>query len=251
MFITVGPAGDEVITEVPVLGWVGATNNEMELQACIEALSIALGRRRPFDLADFSKIVIHTDSMYVSDNFVVAKYEWPKNGWKTRGGAPVLHTDLWKELIRLVKRADKDFHLKVEIKWVKGHKKDQFSKRADKLAKQSARSAANRTIKVQNVRRRTGPNPIEAGSVKVVGQVEDIRILNVTYLRPPHRLYHYAYEVIGPGSPNLHAADKVFSAFPLSAGHSYRVRFNDDVANPRIVEVLEELMLGSSREPQI
>ena len=242
LFATVGPSGQQVITEEPIAGWMGATNNEMELQACIEALRVVLGRRRPFDLSNFSKIVIFTDSMYVYESFDQAKFEWPKNRWRTRGGSPVLHTDQWKELIRLVKKLDQEFRLRVKIEWVKGHKNDQLNKRVDKLAKESARSPSNRTIKVQHVRKRTGPNRIEPGSVKLEGQIEDIRILNVRYLRPPHKLYHCAYEVIRPQSPNLNAADKAFSQAPLSAGHSYRVRFNDSMANPRIAEVIEELL---------
>ena len=245
LFVTVGPNGEQVITEEPMAGWMGATNNEMELQACIEALRIALGRRRPFDLSDFSKIVLLTDSMYVSENFESAKYEWPKNQWKTRAGSPVLHTDQWKELIRLVRRADVEFRLRVKILWVKGHKNEQLNKRVDSLAKQSARSPSNRIIKVQHVRKRTVPNRIEPGSVKLAGQLEDIRIVNVRYLRPPHKLYHCAYEVIGAGSPNLHSADKAFSLVQVSAGHIYRVRFNEDMANPRIEEVIEELFPDS------
>lgn len=240
LFLTVDASGNEVVQEEWVPGWRGATNNQMELQAPIEALRLVLGSRRPFDLSNFSKILIYTDSMYVYDNFNKAKFEWPKSRWKTRTGSPVLNTEEWKELIRWVKRADRE-GIRVAIKWVKGHKRDQFNNRVDKLAKHSARTTSSRPFKHQRVRRKISPNTVELGSVKLAGQVEDIHVVTDSYLRPPHKLYHCIYEVIGADSLNRGAVDKIFSAIPLSAGHWYRVQLNDDMDYPQVIEVLEEL----------
>jgi ribonuclease HI len=113
LFVSVDDQGHPQIHEECPPGWRSATNNQMELQACIEALGLALGRRSPVDMAKFHKIVIRSDSQYVVDNFDKAKFEWPGTRWTTRGGAPVANTTQWKELMRLVKKAG----VRVEARW--------------------------------------------------------------------------------------------------------------------------------------
>src|SRR5437762_2689212 len=71
--VTTDEAGNEVIHDEQPLGHQGATNQQMELKACIEALQLLSGRRSPVDTAQFSKIIINTDSLYVVDNFTAAK----------------------------------------------------------------------------------------------------------------------------------------------------------------------------------
>lgn len=61
LFVSVDEQGQPRIHEECPPGWRSATNNQMELQACIEALSLALGRHSPIDMAKFDKIVIRTD----------------------------------------------------------------------------------------------------------------------------------------------------------------------------------------------
>jgi ribonuclease HI len=84
LFVSLDDRGNPQIHEECPPGWRSATNNQMELQACIEALGLALGRRSPVDVAEFDKIVIRTDSQYVVNNFDKAKFEWPGTRWTTR-----------------------------------------------------------------------------------------------------------------------------------------------------------------------
>lgn len=237
LFITVDQNGYEVFHEESPPGWKGATNQQMELQACIEALSLVTGKRSQFDLSTFRKVVIHADSMYVVENFYEAMFEWPRNGWKTKSGAPVLNTPQWKELIRLVKRVG----LRVEIVWVKGHKNDPHNKLVDKLAKKSARNATSKSLGPQRVRRKKSPRMVELGSVGMEGQVNTIRIVTDRYLPSPHRCYYYTYEVTDRESRYYQCVDKATSDIMLSAGHTYVVRFNDNRKNPRIEEMLVEI----------
>jgi ribonuclease HI len=51
LFATVDEHGRPAIHEECPPGWKAATNNQMELQACIEAVGFALDRRAPFDLS--------------------------------------------------------------------------------------------------------------------------------------------------------------------------------------------------------
>jgi len=62
LFVTVDRDGNPVIYEECPPGWKAATNNQMELQACIEALQLVLSRRSPVDASAYDHIVIRTDS---------------------------------------------------------------------------------------------------------------------------------------------------------------------------------------------
>jgi ribonuclease HI len=75
-------------------------------------------------------VTIRTDSKYISDNYYNAKYGgWQKSKWHGSTGRPLLNVDLWKDLIRLMKRVGKP----VLIEWVKGHSKDEHNKVVDRL----------------------------------------------------------------------------------------------------------------------
>lgn len=237
LFITVDENGNEEIrTECPP-GWKSATNNQMELQAAIEALSYVLGRHSPFDLSRFNKIVVHSDSMYLVNNVNNAKFVWPKTKWRTREGPPVANTPQWKELLSLIRKAP----VRVEFKWVKGHKNDPHNVKADELARASADIPSRRTLKPQRVRRKRSPLKTKRGSVVMEGQETVIHVTTDEWLRSPHSCYKYTYEVLDEASRYNLARDICHSEIMLSAGHFYRVRFNEDTTNPLIVELLEEI----------
>lgn len=78
---------------------VDATNNRMELQAVIEALTKAPPNVR---------LRIVTDSAYVSNCFLERWYGWRRNGWVNSKKKPVENRSHWEELIALVEaRADR------------------------------------------------------------------------------------------------------------------------------------------------
>jgi ribonuclease HI len=81
-------------------GFVGTTNNEMELMACVEALKLVGGRRSPVPRSSYEKVVLYTDSRYVHENVSQAECVWPLTGWLTREQEPVLHPEMWRDLIR-------------------------------------------------------------------------------------------------------------------------------------------------------
>lgn len=115
----------------------GATNNQMELQAAVEVLKRVIAGRVPADMGDFRRVVIHSDSRYVTENVGSAIYSWPGQKWMTRTGSPVLNAAQWKELVRLMQRLDKERGIWVRFEWVKG-KSDSHTKRVDKLAMNQA-----------------------------------------------------------------------------------------------------------------
>lgn len=97
------------------------TNNRMEIQAALSALSI---------LKESCIVDIYTDSAYLC-NAVEKKWlvNWQRNGWKTASKSPVENQDLWQELIVLMNRHKVTFHK------VKGHADNEFNNRCDALAR--------------------------------------------------------------------------------------------------------------------
>lgn len=231
-YIVVDENGDEVIRDEMPTGYKQATNNEMELLACVLAL-----RDLPADILSSAhqRIVIYTDAQYVRDYITNAIFTWPKKRWRRKYGQPIENVDLWKRLVKEVKNAPRA----VEFKWVKGHAKNKHNKAVDKLAKQSANGFLNEPLTVQSVRRKKSEQSVSLGSVHMEGQELNIRI--ITDKRMPQRVWRYKYEVIECDSPYVGCVDVIFSEFLMRAGHSYRVVVGNNTRNPEIVDVIKEI----------
>lgn len=239
VFVIINDAGDaQVVKEFDRPGYEQSTNQEMELEACIVALEEALDDG---DLARFSRIEIFTDSKYVERNQTNLKFVWPKTQWtNAQTGRPILHVDQWKRLLRLLKRAQQA-RRRVNIQWVKGHKQNPYNKAADKAAKRSAKNPLNKPLSTVSVRRKKSAKKTEIGSVKMQGQQLIVRIVTAQFLRSPHRLWKYKYEVLSPESDFSGNVDEIFSEIYMRDGHEYEVRLNESTDNPRIVELIREL----------
>jgi len=225
---------DEVIKGFEFPGYKGATNNQMELEACIVALKEA--SQLDDVLNRVNKIIIHTDSMYIVSNYKKAMFQWSRNKWLKRAGSPVLNADLWKELIKYMKKVKK----KVYFVWVKGHSKDIYNKEVDKLAKKSAKNPSKNHLTIVDVRRKQSRNTVEISSVKMRGQRIAIRIITSEFLKV-QKIYKYKYEVISKRSKYFDNVDLIFYKELLKAGHSYLVSFNKNCKNPMISKVISEL----------
>lgn len=109
-----GPQRREISGGVPA-----TTNNRMELQAALEALSA---------LNQPCAVEFHTDSNYLRDGITKWLHGWKRNGWRTKTKAPVKNEDLWRRLDTAVTRHQVKWH------WVKGHAGDAGNERSDELA---------------------------------------------------------------------------------------------------------------------
>lgn len=238
-FVTVDEDGEEVVHDSAHPGYREGTNQEMELQACVEALHEAMGPRSRIELSRFRKIVVYTDSTYVKENLNNARSAWPQAGWTTKTGTPVRNAELWKKLARLTTQR---YGPRVDFVWIKG-KTSQHAKAVDKLAKESAGLPLNPPLRPSRVRRKITSNQVVPGSVGMEGQLEEIRIIDDEYL-PLSQTHAYRYEVVSAESPYFELVDFIYSdrSMILSAGHIYEVRFNEATDNPRIVEVLNEVI---------
>ena len=101
-------------------GEANTTNNRMEMMAAIQAVEAL---RRP------SRIILYTDSKYLSDGITKWIHGWKRRGWKTAGKKPVKNQDLWQRLDNATAGHD------IEWRWVKGHAGHRENERADALAR--------------------------------------------------------------------------------------------------------------------
>ena len=245
IFVVVNAAGDaETINQFEYPGYQQATNQQMELEACIRGLDEALSEA---NLRPYNRIEVFTDSRYVVDNYKSAMFSWPKTGWcNAKTGRPILNVDQWKRFVKLMKIASEQ-HRRVNISWEKG-KTHQFNKAADKAAKRSSKNPLNDPLSTISVRRKTTEREVEIGSVKMLGQELTIKVITTEWLPSPHRLWKYKYQVLSKESPFYNNIDVIFSekTVTLLHRHTYVVLMNESTVNPRIVRVLEEI----AKEPE-
>jgi ribonuclease HI len=95
------------------------TNNRMELQAAISALTA---------LDTPSAVTLHTDSQYLRKGMTEWIHAWKSRGWKTAAREPVKNADLWQALDAASKRHT------ITWKWVRGHTGHPENERCDALA---------------------------------------------------------------------------------------------------------------------
>lgn len=98
------------------------TNNRMELQAVIEALSAL---KRPL------QVRLYTDSQYVRRGILEWLPQWKARGWKTADRKPVKNQDLWL----LLEEASAPHQ--IEWHWVPGHAGVPGNERVDRLANEA------------------------------------------------------------------------------------------------------------------
>ena len=107
-----------------------ATNNQMELAACVFALKLILK-------SSGSNFEIRLDSKYVLQGATEWIKNWVKNNWKSSQKKDVLNKDYWQEILELKKEIQLK---KTTIKWthVYGHTGEVWNERVDEIAKSFA-----------------------------------------------------------------------------------------------------------------
>lgn len=225
-------------------GYKGATNNEMELQACVLALREVIKLK---DLEGAQGVVVCTDSQYVVGNYTNAMFSWPRQKWVRSNGEPVLNTKQWKELTRLMKRVWDIFRVQVSFEKVKAHSGIEGNEIADNLAKES-RKGPSGTIKisVSNVRRSRTTKETIRGSIRGEGQRIRLRVVSGSWLST-HKLYRLRCEVLSKKSKYFENMDFVLSENMMRAGHVYDVVLMNGLDHCRVKKIIREIESSEKR----
>lgn len=233
-FVWMNESGNEETEDYAPVGWQKATVDEMEIEACTVALKEA--RRLFKDMGRFRRVLIFSDSLYVTNNFVKAMNVWPNRAWRGASGVPVENIGLWKRLRKEVNACP----IRVKVEWVKGHKSNVHNRAADKLAKKSASMPFNKPLSISETSRKWSDRKTKRGCVPVTGQEIKIRIISREYKKHA-KVYEYRYEVIDPSDRSYKDIDFVRCGQGLSRNKCFLVRLNSDRNNPCIEELIEEL----------
>jgi len=233
-FVWVNNKGNEETEGYAPPGWKSATIDEMEIKACAIAVQEAI---RLFEnLSSFKRILIFSDSNYVVNNYIFAMNVWPKTKWLKTNKMPVANIELWKELKKEVTKCP----IRVDMEWVKAHKKNLHNREADKLAKRSASLPINKPISVSETTHKWSTRKTKRGCIPLLGQETCIRIISREYINKA-KTNEYRYEIIDPSDKNFMDVDFVYSKTNFSRNKCFKVLFNKELTKPYIVEVIEEL----------
>ena len=233
--VWVNESGDEEFEEYAPLGWQSATIDEMEIEACTVGLQEA-NRYLKNNTNSFNRVLVFSDSSYVVNCFIKAMHVWPKKRWLGANGMPVENIELWKRLRKKVNKCP----IRVDIEWVKAHKKNKYNRAANKLAQQSAAMPLNKPFTHSVTTKKWSNRSTKRGCVQVIGQEIKIRIISREY-KVKAKTYEYRYEVIGPNDRSFKDLDFVFYDEYLSRNKCFQVRFNSEQQKPFILEIVEEL----------
>lgn len=215
--------------------------NRMELLACIDAL------RWVFNHApwrDVTRVIIITDSQYVTNNLRRAPY-WKKQNWKNLSGETKFNEDLWDRLLKGIAKIAK-IRLRVDFVWEVG-KKGPLAKQIHKAAQIAAKRGG--------IDEDTGYRPGSVSRSMVKGGVAERFPANsqLLVIRP------YTKKIMHKGENRIsfNIFDEVtqsytnkFFAFAspllgaeLHNGNGHRVRFNSDPMCPQFLERIEAVQL--------
>lgn len=139
-----GPAGYGVVaidTEKKLFWEYGggaklATNNQMELAACIFALKLVL-KSAENQKNNNSNFELRLDSKYVIQGSTEWMKNWKKNNWKNTQKKDVLNKNEWLIISDLLEKIKEE---KINLKWthVYGHTGEKWNERVDEIAKSFA-----------------------------------------------------------------------------------------------------------------
>ncbi len=111
----------------------GATNNQMELKAVIEALKkIEVDTNKLSDV----EVIVRSDSQYVVSAINEGGLEyWKEHNWRTKSRTPVKNQDMWTQLDTIMKNFKG-----ISFQKVIGHTDDKWNNYCDKLARKACGS---------------------------------------------------------------------------------------------------------------
>ena len=219
---------EDEIKDIPFVGFKHATNNQMELIACISALKEVVKDPSYYSLRE---ITVHSDSNYIIDGDKYSPY-WKKDKWFLKNGQPVLNAELWDEYLRIKGKIRK----RIKFRKVKAHSDDQHNIAVDKMAKKSAKLPLHEPMSAIELRRKGSSKSTRIGSIGKQGQRLSIRIVTSEYLKA-QRLVKYRCEVISKGSKYYGNIDFLYSKELLKAGHRYVITLSKNAKKPFITAV--------------
>jgi ribonuclease HI len=229
-------------TQIVDFGCSESTNNRMELMAVVRVLWW-IRESEPWQ--SVQRVQIFTDSKYVKDSIPRAQ-TWKSQKWRNRHGQPIENSDLWKQFLAVRRKV----RVRVDFGWVPG-KTEPILKRVDSDSKRAARRGG---ADVDDGYRRwkVGRSRVSGGSAKAFDSQREFAVIFVyrkdSPIKGENRLrFNLFLEQTQAYSGKYYACASDDLTHELHLQHAYRVRFGQNISDPRILEVLEEVPVPKSR----
>jgi ribonuclease HI len=232
---------DLPVQQIVDFGCDESSINRMELLPCIEALRWVFNQA-PWD--GVTRVIIITDSQYVTDNVRRAPY-WKKQAWKNYSGETKFHEDLWNRLLKGIANAAK-VGIRIDFVWEAG-KKTPMTKQIHNAAQTAAKRGGNDED--------TGYRPGSVSRSMVRGGVAERfpAAGQVLVVRPYVKKIMYkgenriSFNIFDEQTQTY--AGKFFAFAPprlsteLHNGNGHRVQFNSEPKYPQFLERIEGVEL--------
>jgi ribonuclease HI len=224
--------------EIVRFGCAETSNQRMELIACIEALKWVRANK-PW--ASVTRIQVVTDSRYLVENVSRAR-TWKKNKWRNQDGEPRENSNLWNQLLGIIAKID----MRVDFEWQAG-KTSPILKAVDKAAKAAAKQGGMDS----DVGFRSGKvsrSKVKGSATRFPAQAQTAVIRPYRKNAPIKAENKIRFDLLDEAKREYSASYYAYASdlltIELSRQGLYRVRFNDTPRYPKIVEIVETLLLG-------
>ncbi|MGB8800885.1 MAG: RNase H family protein [Candidatus Acidiferrales bacterium] len=219
-------------------GYFRTTNNRMELRGCLFAHEWILDRSESIKA---QHVQIFSDSQYVCESYACSLW-WSTNDWCNSAGRQMLNVDLWKELLRTRRKIRG--RPRVELIQIP-RRSCPLAVKVDDGAKSAARSPQYNDVGFMpgkigrsrnNVRKAARLYPAAGDEVIIFVYKSGVLRRGVQTIR----FQAYCGERRDFFDKFWAMADEIIGN-SLHRGNFYRVRMNDEAANPRILAILARL----------
>ena len=204
------------------LSYDKATNQEMELKAMVEWLTIA--HDEWYD-TKYDSIVVVTDSEFICKNRRNSLFKRPFNGWKTVQRNNVIHKDLRKKFNKIFPLIKKNTSFNTD--WVKWHSWIMFNEKADESAGKSARSKNRVAFWWWKSERFFFLEKVDFDKDLPIYWVKNI-LIHVSNSVYTHGQYRFICEVVSPESKYFWYRTYIYTGDVMSAGVIYEVDIKND-----------------------
>jgi ribonuclease HI len=219
-------------------GYFHTTNNRMELRGCLFAHEWILERDENIMV---QHVQIFSDSQYVCSSYTHSLW-WSGNDWRNSAGREMLNADLWKELLRIRRKIRG--RPRVELIQIP-RRSCELAIKVDIGAKSAAQSpqyddVGFRPGKIGRSRNKTKQ---AAKLFPAAGDEITILIYKSGALRRGVQIVRFQTycEERRDFFDKFWALTDETIGNSLRLGHYYRVRMNDEPANPRIMDIVARL----------
>lgn len=205
----------------------------MELTACVKAFEEI--SKYP-NIRRFRRIIVFSDSTYLTDNQNRAMWDWPRNKYRKTTGGLVENADIWEKWLKGRRKLSRLlWEIQIDLVW-KERRSNDHMKAVDKLAKRASGACGSDGKPFRAVGVRRHRMPVKPGAVNFFGQKMTIYVVTSEEMKV-QKMNKYSCQVISRGSAYYRQKDIIYSPHQLKEGHRYTVTCTERQDDPGTCDI--------------